>query len=270
MNDRLILGQYRPSNSFGHRLDPRGKIFFALFIMLLSIFTTSIYFYLGIIAGVTILLIFSGITAAIILRNLKPFLILALITALYHLIFSARDTEKVMEIFGFALTSGGIEMAVSYSLRVLVFVTIAFFVSLTTAPDELAETLVSWLKPFRRFGIPAEDIGLIVFIAMRFIPVLAEEFDMIRKAQMVRGVTLSGKLRERGRKLLYLLIPVFHSALRRADELAMAIESRGYVSGEPRSAYHIFRFRASDWLFLAAALSSAAVLFFLTGELSRQ
>lgn len=269
MNERLILGQYRPSDSFGHRLDPRGKIFFAIAVMLLSVFTTSIYFYLGIIAGVSSLLVFSGVTSAVILRNLKPFLILAIITALYHLIFSARDTEKVLEIFGFALTAGGIKMAVSYSLRVLVFVTIAFFVSLTTAPDELAETLVSWLKPFRKIGIPAEDIGLIVFIAMRFIPVLAEEFEMIRKAQMVRGVTMSGKIRERGRKLLYLLIPVFHSALRRADELAMAIESRGYVSGEPRSSYHLFRFRYSDWLFLSAALSYAAMLFILTGRLGR-
>lgn len=263
MINRIIIGQYQPSDSFGHRLDPRAKILAALFVMVVAMFTTSTLFYLMIIAGIILLLLFSDISAGTIFRNGKPFIFLVLITALYHLLFSARDTETVMQIFGFNLTRGGISMAASFSLRVLLFVGIAFFISLTTMPAEMAETLVGWLKPLKKIGVPVNDIGLIVFIAMRFIPVLAEEMDSIRQAQLVRGVDFSGGLKKRGRNLLFLLIPVFQSAIRRADELAIAIESRGYISGAPRSSLKIFRFRSADWLFMSGAVVVVTILFLI-------
>jgi energy-coupling factor transport system permease protein len=264
LTSRFIIGQYQPSDSFGHRLDPRSKILTALFLMIVAVFTTSILFYLFIIAGMVLILRLSDMTFGLIFRNIRPFIILIILTALYHLIFSARDSETVARIFGFRLTEGGIYMAVSFSLRVLVFVGIAFFISLTTMPAEMAETLVNWMKPFRRMGIPVNDIGLIVFIAMRYIPVLADEIDTIKKAQIVRGVDFSGGLRKRAKNMIALLIPVFQSAIRRADDLAVAIESRGYISGTERSSYKIFKYRPVDWLFMSGSAAFVILLFLFT------
>lgn len=265
MTSRLMIGQYRPSDSFGHRLDPRGKILFALFLMVLSVLTSSPLFYLLIVIGMVLLLLLSDISFGAIARNGRPFVILVLITALYHLIFSARSSPALVEIYGFRFTEGGVYMAAAFSLRVLVFVGVAFFVSLTTMPADMAEAMVGWMKPLRRLGVPVNDIGLIVFIAMRFIPVLAEELDTIRKAQLVRGVDFSGGLIMKARKMVFLLIPVFQSAIRRADDLAVAIESRGYISGAERSSYRQFKWHRADLLFMVISATIATALFIVAG-----
>lgn len=264
MTNRFIIGQYRPSDSFGHRLDPRGKVLFAVFLMIVSVFTTSILFYVAIVLGLCLLIRLSGISIRGLMKNIRPFIILVSITALYHLIFSARETPEILNIFGFRLTEGGLYMAVSFSLRVLVFVVIAFFISLTTPPVDLGETLVGWLKPLKKLKVPVGDIGLIVFIAMRFVPVLAEEFDTIRKAQIIRGVDFSGGLVKKARRLVFLLIPVFQSAIRRADDLALAIESRGYISGVERSSFREFKFVRRDWFFMIASAFLVILLFIIT------
>lgn len=265
MTARFILGQYRPSDSFGHRLDPRGKILFAVFLMTLSIFTSSAFFYLTVMTGIILLLIISSIPLSVILKNGRPFVILVAFTAAYHLIFSARDTRTIVDVLGMRLTEGGLYMAASFSLRLLVFVGVAFFVSLTTLPSDMAEALVGWMKPLNKIGVPVTDIGLIVFIAMKFIPVLAEEFDTIRKAQIVRGVDFSGGLIKKTRKMVFLLIPVFQSAIRRADDLAIAIESRGYISGVQRSRYNKFHWRLPDLYFICTGTAAVIALYVITG-----
>lgn len=261
MTSRFIFGQYKPSDSFGHRLDPRGKILFAVFLMAIAIFTTSISFYAAMIICLVLLMRLSAIRYGMMLKNLGPFLILISITALYHLIFSARESAEIIDIYGFRLTEGGVYMAATFSLRVILFVAIAFFISLTTMPSDMGEALVSFFKPLNRWKIPVNDIGLIIFIAMRFIPVLAEEFETIRKAQTIRGVNFSGGIVSRSRKMVYLLIPVFQSAIRRADDLAIAIESRGYISGAERSSYREFRFIGRDWIFMAISFAVVLLLF---------
>ncbi len=265
MVGRFIFGQYKPSNSPGHRLDPRGKILYAVFLMILSLFTSSVAYYAIIIAGIIILLLLSNISFITLIRTGKPFILLVLITALYHLIFSARDTRTLFDIFGFRITEGGLYMAAAFSLRVLVFVGIAFFISLTTMPSDMAEVLVGWMKPLKRFGVPVNDIGLIIFIAMRFIPVLAEEFDTLRKAQLVRGVDFSGNLIKKSRKMIFLLIPIFQSAMRRADDLALAIEARGYSGSVERSSYHEFKWRPFDFVFFTLAVAFAVLSFIFAG-----
>jgi len=265
MSGRFLIGQYKPSESYGHRLDPRGKLLFAVALMVFSIFTSSVMFYSLIILGLIFLLMRSDIGLGVIGRNIRPFIILVAVTAIYHLIFSGRDSKPLVTLFGFDITEKGAEMAASFSLRVLVFVGVAFFVSLTTLPADMAEAMVGWMMPLRRIGLPVGDIGLIIFIAMRFIPVLAEEFDTIRKAQQVRGVNFSGGLIKKARKMIYLLIPVFQSAIRRADDLAVAIEARGYISGLKRSSYRQFSWRAADFIFLVAGCGAVAGLFYFTG-----
>ncbi|MFH2037497.1 MAG: energy-coupling factor transporter transmembrane component T [Candidatus Zixiibacteriota bacterium] len=266
MTGQFIIGQYQPSDSFGHRLDPRTKIIIAAVLMMLSIFTTSLSFYIPIIILTFGFLLLSKITMGKIYENLKPLFVLIIITALYHLLFSSRDSSVLWNIFGFNITEGGVRLATVYSLRLLVFVGLAFFISLTTLPSDFAMTLVNWLKPFKRFKLPVNDIGLIVFIAMRFIPVLAEEFETIKKAQIVRGVNFGGSLVNRGQKMLTLFIPVLRSAIRRADDLAIAIESRGYVSGGERSSYRQFHWQFTDWFFMVGALSLAILIFYLTNK----
>jgi len=262
---KFIFGQYKPSNSLGHRLDPRGKILYAVFLMILSLFTASVSYYAIIIAGIIFLLSLSNISFVALIKTGKPFIFLVLITAVYHLIFSARDTKTVLDIFGFRLTEGGIYMAAAFSLRVLVFIGVAFFISLTTLPSDMAEVLVGWMKPLKRFGVPVNDIGLIVFIAMRFIPVLAEEFDTLRKAQLVRGVDFSGGLIKKSRKMIFLLIPIFQSAIRRADDLALAIEARGYSGGAERSSYRQFQYHLTDLIFFTIAVAFAVLSFIFAG-----
>jgi energy-coupling factor transport system permease protein len=234
--------------------------------MVLSIFATSIIFYLFLLFSLIAVLLLSNIALMTIIRNGKPFVYMVLITALYHLIFSARDSDVLFNLFGFKITEGGVYLAGVFSLRVLAFVGIAFFVSLTTLPSDMAEAMVGWLKPLGKTGLPVNDLGLIVFIAMRFIPVLAEEFDTIKKAQIMRGVDFSGSLIKRGRKMVYLLIPVFQSAIRRADDLAIAIESRGYTSGAERSSYRSFKWLAIDWIFIIILTGLSVTAFIITRD----
>lgn len=265
MRNSLIIGQYKPLDSIGHNLDTRFKIVFAAVVMMLAVFTTSILFYTGIIGIILVLLFLSRITPANIINNLKPFFILVSITAIYHLIFSGKDTATIFEIWGVRLTTGAVEMAVIFSLRVLVFVFLAFFISLTTLPTDMAESIVRGLRPIKRLGMPVNDIALIMFIAMRLIPVLIEELDMVRKAQIVRGVDFKGNIFKKARKYVYLLIPVFQSSLRRADDLALAIEARGYISGSERSSYKVFKATFIDWLFLLITLTGSVALFYWLG-----
>lgn len=249
-NGNLAIGQYYSVSSFGHRLDPRSKITAVIILMITAVLTTKMEYYLVMTGGIMLALLVSRISPMAILRNLRPFVLLIAITALYHLIFSSRESAMLYSLWGMSLTEGGVYLAISFSLRVLVFVLAAFFISLTTLPSDLAETVVIWLRPLKMLRVPVEDIGLVIFIAMRFIPVLAEEFDSIRKAQMIRGLEFKGSPWRRIKNYIALIIPVFQAALRRADDLAMAIEARGYRSGEPRSAFREFRFRAADWVFL--------------------
>lgn len=261
MNGSFIFGQYKPYDSFVHRLDPRGKILFGLFLMILALFTESAIFYSIMIFGLVVLLRFSKISFGLLLKNIGPFLILVSITAVYHLMFSLRQTAEIINIFGFSITEGGLAMAIVFSLRVILFVLIAFLIALTVAPSEMGESLVYFIRPLKKLKIPVNDIGLIIFIAMRFIPVLAEEFETIKKAQIIRGMNYSGGLINRAKKALVLLIPVFQSAIRRADDLAIAIESRGYISGGERSSLRQFRFKLRDLGFIVFSICLTSLIF---------
>jgi len=136
---------------------------------------------------------------------------------------------------------------------------------MTIAPSEMADSLVILLGPFKKWRVPVNDIGLIIFIAMRFIPVLAEEFATIKNAQIVRGVDFSGGIIRRAKKSLVLLIPVFQAAIRRADDLAIAIESRGYISRAERSSFRQYQFVIRDWVFMILSFGLTALIFLKMG-----
>ena len=250
----ILLGQYRPCQSYLHLLDARAKMVPVTVVLILALMTSSYLFYTIILGALLFGLLRSGVTPAKFIGNLRPIFILALITSLYHLIFSGAGTPVLWNLFGFEFTEGAVRMAGFYSLRLILFVSIAFLVTLTSSPSELADAFARILSPLRRFRIPVQDLALILFMAIRFIPVLYEEFSTIRNAQIIRGVQFSGSLFTRIRKTVCIIIPVFVAALQRADELALAIEARGYRGDVQRTSYLRKNFSSREWVFVSVAL----------------
>ena len=254
----VMLGQFRPGDSFLHKLDTRAKIIPVTLILVLALLSHSFVFYLSILAALLTALLVSSVTARSIYENFKPLVLIVLITFGYHLLFSGRDTRVLFDILGFNITVGAVTRAAFFSLRLIIFISIAYLITLTSSPSEMAEALIKMFKPLQRIKIPVNDIGLILFIAIRFIPILYEEFTAIRNAQIIRGVSFTGSLPQRLKKTGYILVPVFVSAIGRADDLALAIEARGYDGGCRRTFYSHASLGAREWLFMI--LSGAVLL----------
>ncbi len=262
--NRFLLGQYRPGTAFLYRLDARTKIIMVVALMVAALASTDLIFYAGLIVLLIVLLVSCRLSGRLILSNLKPVVWFIAFTALFHLLFSGRhDPDIAFRIGPLAVSHTAVLMAITYSVRILIFVLATFILSLTTSPLSLSEAVVSLFKPLRRVKIPIYDLGMILFIALRFIPVLVNEVDTIRKAQFIRGVTISGSFRTRLKRMVALVLPVFFSALRRADDLSVAIETRGYRSGQPRSSLHPLQFAALDYVVLA--IIGAAAVFAIAG-----
>lgn len=258
------MGQYRPLDSFLHHLDARAKIVPITLVLVLAVLTDSLIFYVGILGSLILALLLSGVGSKTLLSNFKPVAILVLITCLYHLIFSARQTEVWVDILGLSITRGAVDMAVFYSLRLIIFISIAFLLTLTNSPSELGDAMTKLLGPLQKLKIPVYDLALILFIALRFIPILYDEFTAIRNAQMIRGVNFSGSFFNRIRKTTSIIIPVFVAAIQRADELALAIEARGYKSGQARSFYSRSRFGPMEWVFAFGTSAFILIFFYYT------
>ncbi len=260
----VLLGQYRPLDSYLHRLDARAKILPVMLVLVLALLTESFVFYIAVLAALIAGLVFSGIPMRTLLDNFKPILLLVVITSLYHLIFSGHGTPVLLKFGGFQVTRGGVRLAAFYSLRLIIFVSMAFLITLTNSPSELGDAVTKILKPLRRLRIPIYDLSLILFIAMRFIPILYDEFNTIRNAQIVRGVRFTGSMLSRMRKSTSIIIPVFVAAVQRADELALAIQARGYRSGGERTFYSLSTFGQAEWLFTFASSAGILAVYFLT------
>jgi len=263
--NRIIIGQFVPGVGLIYRLDPRTKILAVLAIMVTTLAATTLPVYLGLIFLLILLLFASRLGPRKIFGNLKPVLWFVAITALFHFIFSGHDDpDKAFRIGSFAVSKSAVNLATIYSSRIVIFVLATFLVSLTTSPLSLSEAIVSLMKPLRIFRIPVYDLGMILFIALRFIPVLTEEIETIRKAQFIRGIDFSGGLFARIKRVIALILPVFFSAFRRADDLSVAIETRGYVSGQPRSSLYPLKFAGVDIVILGITIVLAALV--ITGS----
>lgn len=246
----MPFGQYRPLDSWLHRLDARAKFIPVLLIMILALLSSSIGFYIAILFGLLLVLFTIDNSTTQLLRSVKPMLYMIGLTIIYHLIFTARDSAPVFDLFGFAITEGGLHQAAFFSLRLLIFVLVAYLLTLTSSPSDLAESVTRLLKPLEWLRLPVGVLGLILFMAIRFVPILAEEFRAIRHAQLARGVKFSGSIIRRTKQSLALLLPVFVTALNRADELAVAMEARGYRSDRSRTAYTHASFGAPESVFV--------------------
>lgn len=231
--------------------------------LVLALLTKAFLFYIILMLALIAALLLSGISLSTLLRNFKPLILLVGVTVLYHLIFSGAESETWLSLFGWNIKIGALEMAAFYSLRLILFVSIAFLMTLTSSPSDLAEALSRVLQPLKKLKVPVNDLSLILFMAIRFIPVLYEEFIAIRNAQVMRGVDFGGSWINRIRKSVFIIIPVFVAAIQRADDIALAIEARGYDSNIERTSYNSSQFGSSEIVF--SVLSSFAIftLFFV-------
>jgi energy-coupling factor transport system permease protein len=199
----------------------------------------------------------SRLPPSLLLRNLRPFLWLFAFTLALHALVTPGTYLWAAPRFGLHVSREGLGSGAFFTARLAAVITTASLFTLTTAPLELTGGLERLLGPFRRIGLPAHELAMMISIALRFIPVLVEEAERLRKAQLARGADFGGGPIRRARQLVPLLVPLFVSSFERADRLALAMESRGYRGGEGRTSYHELRLHGRD---LVAALVAATAV----------
>ena len=256
------LGQFYPVASPVHDLDPRAKIL-ATAVLVAGLFLIDSTMGLMFVAAALVALVAaSRIPVRSFLRLLRPVLFIVALTVTFQVLFS-REGATVFERGFLEVHAGGLRLGFFLALRITVLVGVAGVLTATTAPVALADGIEDLLSPLKRLRFPVHEVAMMMTIALRFIPTLGEEAEKIKGAQAARGAGFSegGPLR-RARSLIPVLVPLTVGAFRRADELAEAMESRGYRGGEGRTRYRELRFRARDALAL-----SVTVLVLLIGVL---
>jgi Cobalt transport protein. len=241
----ITLGQYIPGNSVLHRLDPRSKIIWTLLLMIAVFVINSWQEYVIMGAFIALLLVISGIPAKQSLKGLKPLVVILAITAILN-IFFVQGTP-IVQLGPVAITYEGVASAVMLFLRLVMLVVAASLMTLTTTPMALTDGIEHMLKPMERIGVPAHEIAMMMSIALRFIPTLMEETERIMKAQASRGADFdTGNLIKRIKSFIPVLVPLFVSAFKRADELAEAMEARCYRGSKGRTRLKQIRFTSLD------------------------
>ncbi|WP_425059838.1 Energy-coupling factor transporter transmembrane protein EcfT [Sporomusa carbonis] len=255
----ITLGQYFPGSSPIHRLDPRTKIL-GVVAYISTIFLAENYLAYGILMAFAVIVIgVSAIPARLVLRSVKPLWIIIILTLCIH-VFSTPGFV-IYSLGPLTITTEGVRMGILMSLRLVLLIVVSSLVTFTTSPIALTDGIERLLNPFRRLGVPAHELAMMMTIALRFIPTLLEEADRIMKAQMARGADFaSGNILNRAKNMVPLLVPLFISAFRRADELAVAMEARCYRGGENRTRMKELKLGTLDIMAAAAMLVLIAVL----------
>ena len=238
----ITLGQYYPADSVIHKLDPRTKLFATL------LFIISVFSFDGIVGFIVMTAFLFGVIAlrkvplSFMLRGLKAIMILLVIAGLFNLFLTPG--QVLWSIWKIHITREGLRNAVLMTIRMVYLIMGSSVMTLTTTPNQLTDGLEKALKPLQKINVPVHEIAMMMSIALRFIPILIEETDKIMKAQMARGADFeTGGLVKKAKNMVPLLVPLFVSAFRRANDLALAMEARCYVGGEGRTkmiplAYH--------------------------------
>lgn len=247
MFKNLTIGQHYPVESPVHNLDPRVKIIitfvFIISLFLIETFTT----YLFVIAFLAIAIITSKVPVKFVLKGLQPILMIILITFAINLLMTPG--RVVFQIGFVKITEEGLKQAGFMAIRLTLLIMGTSLLTLTTSPIILTDGIESLMSPFKRFGVPAHELAMMMTIALRFIPTLMEETEKIMKAQKSRGADFeSGNVVSRAKNLVPLLVPLFISAFRRADELAMAMEARCYRGGDNRTRMRQLKIVVGDYV----------------------
>ena len=242
----ITIGQYFPIKSLIHELDPRVKLI-GTFIFMASLFMIEEFFtYIFVIIFLAGVIRLSNIPSNYIIKGIKPLLYLLIFTFFINLLMTPG---KVIYSLGFLnITNEGFKQGIFMTMRLVLLVIGTSILTLATSPIELTDGIEKLLNPYKKIGLPAHELAMMMTIALRFIPTLLDETDKIMKAQMARGADFESKnLLSRAKNLVPLLVPLFISAFRRADELAMAMEARCYRGGENRTRMKILKMKSKDY-----------------------
>ena len=256
----ITLGQYFPGNSPIHRMDPRTKLL-ALILYIITIFIADgLIPYVICAAGLAAVIRISRIPLKLIMKSLKPIVIIIIFTGALNILYTPGT--ELFRLWIFRVTVEGIHTAITMIVRILLLVASTSLLTYTTSPMALTDGLESLLSPLKKLHVPVHEFSMMMSIALRFIPTLIEETDKIMSAQKARGADFeSGNIFQRAKALVPVLVPLFISAFRRADELACAMECRLYHGGEHRTRLHSLRYGKVDaWGGLAAALVCGGVI----------
>lgn len=263
MMDKMILGRYVPSDSIIHRMDPRSKLTLVfLFVCIVFIANNPITY--GILTAYTLLMVASSkISVRFLYGGLKPVLWLIVFTLVLHL-FLTKGGDILFEMGPVTVYENGVQQGIFISMRFFLLILMTSLLTLTTTPIEITDGLETLLGPLKKVKFPVHELALMMSISLRFIPTLMGETDKIMKAQIARGVEFtSGPIKDRVKAIVPLLIPLFVSSFKRAEELAIAMEARGYRGGEGRTKYRLLKWGFVDTVMLLILGLMAVVLYFL-------
>ena len=243
----ITLGQYFPGNSLIHRLDPRYKII-SMILYIAAIFTASSYLSFALIALTTVIIVaLSRLNVKIILKGLKPVIFIVAFTVIANILWTTGE-KPLFEFWIIKVYPEGLVYAFLMALRIMCLIVSTFvLLTYTTSPMALTDAIERLLSPFKKIGLPVHEFSMMMTIALRFIPTLIEETEKIINAQKARGADFeSGNLINKAKAMVPILIPLFVSAFRRADELAGAMECRLYTGGEGRTRMKVMKASAKD------------------------
>ena len=256
----ITLGQYFPGKSVIHRLDPRTKL------VLLVTYIVALFLAVSWISYGVMLLVLcsciavSGVPVKSFIQGIKPLILILGFTAILNLCFTPGDTV-LLHFFSITITLEGAFRAIFMLARILMLIAGTFLLTYTTSPISLTDGLEALLSPLKKIKVPVHELSMMMCIALRFIPTLIEETDKIMSAQKARGADFeSGKLMQRVKALIPILVPLFVSAFRRADELATAMECRCYLGGDGRTKMKLLRYNRNDYFGYLAAGAVIAVV----------
>ena len=264
MKADITFGQYCEGNSLIHRLDPRMKIVLSILYIVAIFLAKGVTSFALLILSAVLLVGLTGLSPAMILRGMRPLLFIIVFTAVINIFWMTGDVLLV-QLGPVKIYLEGIINAILIVVRiVLLIVATSVFLTYTTTPLALTDGLEQLLSPLKKLHVPVHEFSMMMTIALRFIPTLIDETQKIMNAQKARGADFStGSLLQRAKALIPILIPLFISAFRRADELATAMECRCYTGGEGRTRMNVLRSTAKDWLFLLAVLLLGAAIVLL-------
>lgn len=259
----ITLGQYFPGNSIVHRLDPRTKLI-AVVLYIVALFLAKSFVTYGIMfLLLAVSIAVSKVPVKSIFRGMKPVVFIVIFTAILNLFYTPGDTVLV-RFWIFTITLEGVFNAFFMVVRILMLIAGTFLLTYTTSPILLTDGLEKLLGPLKKLRVPVHELSMMMSIALRFIPTLIEETDKIMSAQKARGADFdTGNLFQKARALVPLLVPLFISAFRRADELAIAMECRCYHGGEGRTRLRQLIFVRRDYLALAGSIFMVAAVYVL-------
>lgn len=249
-----------PGNSHIHKLDPRMKIIITILFMVNIFLINSFIGYVFTLGFIGIIMYIAKLKFSYIYKGLKPIFILLILTALINMLVIKGEGKPLVSFWVINIYVEGIKRAIFMVVRLVLLIIGTSLLTLTTSPIELTDGIERLLNPFKKIGLPAHELAMMMTIALRFIPTLMDETDKIMKAQMTRGVDFeSGKLIDKAKNLIPILVPLFISSFRRADELSVAMEARAYRGGEGRTRMKILKIEKRDYVALAVFICFASL-----------